>query len=88
MLTVKKLKEILSMHNDDARVILETSEDICHTVNLNDGTLVLSRHKPIGICNRTSGYVYPTNVEGYAGYCPELDEDLYQIEFTPLNQVV
>ena len=85
MLTVKKLKEILDMYNDDARVILVTSEDICHTVNLKDGTVVLSQYKPIGICNRTGGYVYPTDTEGYSGYCPELDEDLFQIEFTKLK---
>jgi hypothetical protein len=38
--------------------------------------------KPIGICNRTNTAVFPPQVEGYAGYCPELDEDLYEFEFT------
>jgi len=39
---------------------------------------------PIAICNRTGSFVYPTEVEGYYGYCPELDEDLYKMETTPL----
>ena len=42
-------------------------------------------NKPIGICNRTKTYVYPTTVKGYAGYCPELDEDLFTFEFTKFN---
>ena len=40
---------------------------------------------PIGICNRTKSLVYPSFVEGYTAYCPELDEDLYQFEFTPFK---
>ena len=43
--------------------------------------------KPIGICNRTNTYVYETEVEGYSAYCPELDEDLYLFEFTPLDEM-
>lgn len=39
---------------------------------------------PIAICNRTGSFVYRTEVEGYYGYCPELDEDLYKMETTPL----
>ena len=43
--------------------------------------VILSTQKPIGICNRSGGYVYPTSTEGYAGYSQELDEDLYEFEF-------
>ena len=35
----------------------------------------------IGRCARTNTLVYPSEVEGYTAYCPELDEDLYTIEF-------
>src|SRR5690606_18501340 len=41
--------------------------------------------EPIGICNRTKTLVYPTEVDGYSAYCPELNEDLYSFEFTPLK---
>ncbi len=40
--------------------------------------------EPIGICNRTKEYVYPSFVEGYSAYCPELDEDLYDMEWTKI----
>ena len=40
---------------------------------------------PIGTCNRTNGLVYPTTVDGYAGYSIELDEDVYEFEFTRFN---
>lgn len=36
---------------------------------------------PIGVCNRTETPVYPTETKDYAGYCPELDEDLFGFEF-------
>jgi hypothetical protein len=41
---------------------------------------------PIGVYmyNKTKAYVYPTSVEGYSGYCFELDEDLYDFEFTKI----
>lgn len=46
---------------------------------------ILEVVEPIGTCNRTGEYVYPSIVEGYTAYCPELDEDLYDIEWTPIK---
>jgi hypothetical protein len=43
---------------------------------------------PIGTCNRTNGFVYPTTVDGYAGYSIELDEDVYEFEFTKFKETV
>lgn len=83
MITVKQLKEMLSMYPDDMEITNEQRLGIIHVCNTSD-TLTLSPYKPIGICNRTGGNVYPSVVEGYDGYCPELDEDLYSHEF--LNQ--
>ena len=51
----------------------------------NETDLKIHYNKPIGICNRTKTYVYPTTVKGYAGYCPELDEDLFTFEFSKFN---
>lgn len=48
-------------------------------------TLELNNTKPIGRCNRTGEYVYPTVVAGYSAYCPELDEDLYDFEWCKLE---
>ena len=30
-------------------------------------------------------YVYPSVVDGYSAYCPELDEDLYDMEWTRID---
>ena len=38
--------------------------------------------KRIGICNRTGTFVFPTTTFGYSAYCPELDEDLYDFEWS------
>ena len=42
--------------------------------------------KAIGICNRTKTVVYETDVKGYSAYCPELDEDLYDMEWTKFDE--
>jgi hypothetical protein len=81
MLTVKQLKEMLSKYPDDMEITNEQSQGIIHVCNTSD-TLILSPYKPIGICKRTGGNVYPSVVGDYAGYCPELDEDLFEYEFT------
>ena len=38
--------------------------------------------KEIGICNRTETFVFHTTTFGYSAYCPELDEDLYDFEWS------
>jgi len=85
MLTKKELLKILEMYNDDAVITNEQNQNFIHAVSTYDGNMILSTTKPIGYCNRTDGYVYPTVVSGYAGFCPTTDEDLYEFEFTPLN---
>ena len=84
MSTKKELVLLFESYSDEAHVVTEQGEDITHLVNLTDGTIVMSSKKPIGVCNRTGGYVYPTVVSGYAGYCPELDEDLFSFEFASI----
>ncbi len=43
---------------------------------------------PIGKCNRTGEEVYITQTKGYSAFNPQLDEDLYAIEFTPYGEWV
>ena len=83
-LTVKKLKEILNGMRDDAIIVNEQNEDFIHI--LAEDTLRLSTTKPIGNCNRSGEYVYPSVVEGYSAFSPELDEDLYDMEWTPFEK--
>jgi len=59
----------------------EQHEYIVHAAKDSDGDLILSVDLPIGMCNRTGGLVYHTDVEGYSGYSMELHEDLYNFEF-------
>lgn len=83
-LTVKELKRFLQNCPDDMEIMTEQGEQFIHTVNMNDNTLVLSKHKPIGFCNRTGCYVYPTESNSehdYKAYSPALDEDLFEFEF-------
>lgn len=84
MSTIKKLIELLSMYPQDWEVVDEQNRPFIHIINAGVETdnLRLSTVLPIGLCNRTDSYVYPSIVEGYVAFCPELDEDLYESEFT------
>jgi len=86
-MTVKGLIEMLSIYDDNALITDENREDFVHITNLTNGDVVLSTLKPIGICNRTGGQVYPTKTPGYLGFCTELYEDLFGFEMT-LNETV
>ena len=79
-LTIGKLKEIIKSMRDDAIVSTEQNQDIVNMVACD--TLILSTTKPLGYCNRTGSNVYPSVVEGYSAFCPELDEDLYDMEWS------
>jgi len=81
-LTVKNLKDVLNNFRDDAIVRDIQLQDFIHLVSDSDGNLLLSKHRPIGRCDRSGEYVYPSEVDGYSAYCPELDEDLYDSEWT------
>lgn len=77
---VKELKKILEIMNDDAVITTQNLEDFVHLSTLDNGDVILSTEKPIGYCSRTGARVFPTKTEGYTAFCPELDEDLYNIE--------
>lgn len=84
--TVGKLIELLSKYPKDMEIGNEQNENFVHIINTESDTIILSTKKPIAICNRTGGYIYPTESDGYFGYCPELDEDVYKFETTPLKK--
>jgi hypothetical protein len=86
MTTIGKLIELLSEYPKDFVIHNEQNQPFIHIVNGGDN-VILSTAKPIGYCNRSGEYVYPSQVEGYSAFSPELDEDLYDIEWTPLNEV-
>lgn len=80
--TVKQLIEMLSQYNQDGFITNEQNEDFIHIRSTDDGDTILSTVSPIGYCNRTDAKVYPSKIKGYMAFCPELDEDLYSLEFT------
>ncbi|MDC7249490.1 MAG: hypothetical protein PQJ49_06215 [Sphaerochaetaceae bacterium] len=86
-LTVKDLREMINQKGlkEDAVVTDMQLRDFVHITHDTEGNIRLCTHRPIGRCNRTGEYVYPSEVEGYAAYCPELDEDLYEFEFTRID---
>lgn len=86
MLTIGKLKQIIEESGlSDAHVITnEQNQQFIHV--LSSDMIILSTVKPIGTCNRTGKKVYPSIVEGYTAFCPELDEDLYSFEWTPIDE--
>jgi hypothetical protein len=84
--TVGKLIELLSMYPKDMEISNQNNENFIHIVNTESDNVILSTEKPIAFCNRTGSYVYPTQSEGYFGYVPELDEDVYKFETTPLKK--
>jgi len=81
-LTKKKLIELLDAYSEDALITDEQNRSFIHIVNKTNGDIILSTTKPIGYCNRSGEYVYPSIIEGYDGFCAETDEDLYSFEFT------
>jgi len=81
--SVSKLIALLSKFPPSMGITNEQNEEFIHIINDND-RVILSTHKPIGTCNRTGTYVYPTVVDGYSAFCPELDEDLFESEWTPI----
>ena len=86
-LTFKDLKEFVNRKGfkDDAIVTDMQLQDFVHITHDTDGNIRFCTSRPIGRCNRTDEYVYPSEVDGYSAYCPELDEDLYDIEWTPID---
>ena len=86
-LTVKDLREIVNSKGlkEDAIVTDMQLQDFVHRTHDTDGNVRLCTSRPIGKCNRTGEYVYPSIVEGYSAYCPELDEDLYSMEWTKID---
>ena len=80
MTTIKDLIELLNKYPQNFVITDEQNRPFVHIINGEDN-VILSTQKPIGICNRSGGYVYPSIVEGYVGFSPDLDEDLYEFEF-------
>ena len=87
MTTVKQLIELLQPYakNDKASVTNHELADFIHICSMSNGDVILTTKKPIGYCNRSSGYVYPTEVEDYLGISPELDENVDLWEMTLPN---
>lgn len=84
MTTIKELIDLLSTYPQDFVITDEQNRPFIHIVNGSD-FVTLSTQKPIGICDRTSGCVYQSIIDDYKGFCPELDEDLYENEFTRIK---
>ena len=79
---VKELIEMLKQYNQEGYITNEQNQDFIHIRSTKSGDTILSVVAPIGECNRTGMKVYPSVVEGYSAFSPELDEDLYKFEFT------
>jgi len=86
-LTVKDLREFINSKGfkEDAIVTNMQLEDFLHMTHDTEGNVLLCTSRPIGRCNRTDEYVYPSVVDGYSAYCPELDEDLFDMEWYKLD---
>lgn len=84
MCTVGKLIALLSIYPETMEVVDEQNNPFIHVMNTSNNTVRLSTTQPIGICNRSGGYVYPSKVNNYDGYSPDIDEDLYDFEYKPL----
>lgn len=76
------LISVLLSYNLDKRVTDHENQEYIHVVSRDDGGTILTTEKPIGYCNRSSGYVYPTTVEDYVGVSTELDENVDFGEFS------
>ena len=84
MCTVEKLITLLSNYPMTLEVVDEQNNPFIHNMNTYNNTVRLSTTQPIGICNKSGGYVYPSKVNNYDEYSPDIDEDLYAFEYKPL----
>jgi hypothetical protein len=84
MTTVGEIIELLSVYPKDMVINDEQNRAFIHIVNLQD-SVILSPAKPIGYCNRSGEYVYPSIVDGYSAFCPSFDEDLFDMEWSPFE---
>lgn len=71
--------------NLDKKVRNHENQNFIHIVSDDEGGTILTTEKPIGYCNRSGGYVYPTSVEDYVGVSTELDENVDFGEFSLPN---
>ena len=83
---VKDLIEMLKQYNQEGYITNEQNQDFIHIRSTDIGDTILSVVAPIGECNRTGMKVYPSVVEGYSAFSPELDEDLFKFEFTKFHE--
>ena len=83
---VKDLIEMLKQYNQEGYITNEQNQDFIHIRSTDIGDTILSVVAPIGECNRTGMEVYPSVVEGYSAFSPELDEDLFKFEFTKFHE--
>tara|TARA_R110002012_G_scaffold316846_1_gene532402 strand:- start:305 stop:589 length:285 start_codon:yes stop_codon:yes gene_type:complete len=86
-LTIKDLREIINQKGlkEDAIVTDMQLENFVHITSDTEGNIILCTSRPIGRCNRTGEYVYPSVVNGYSAFCPELNEDLYEFEWIKID---
>ena len=86
-LTVKDLREIINRKGfrDDAIVTDMQLQDFVHITHDTVGNIRLCTSRPVGRCNRTDEYVYPSVVDGYSAFCPESNEDLYDFEWYKID---
>lgn len=84
MLLVKDFIEFLKYCNPNSKIILDNGEDIKHYINTENGDIVLSDKVPDKLCCKCGNPVYPNRISNsdYSYYCPNCDEDLYNIEVT------
>lgn len=75
----------LMSYNLDEMVTDHENQNFIHIVSRDNGGTILTTEKPIGYCNRSGGYVYPTTVEDYVGVSTELDENVDLGEFSLPN---
>ena len=83
-LTTGQLIKKLEKYPSDWGVTNEQNEEFVHIIN-DDERVIISTKKPIGTCNRTGTHVYPTEVEGYSAFSPQIDADLINAEWTPFD---
>ena len=82
MITKKELIEAIKHSPDDAIITVLGQGEIVHIMQ--DGNILLSAQKPIGLCLQCGEYVYAETNQGleqYPAFCPSCDENKFSFEF-------
>lgn len=88
-MTIKELKEKLSIYNENMIITDQHNQNFIHIVNRQGNTITLSTEYPQGYCGKCGDYVYKETHKDidYPYICPTCDENMFEFEITNQKEI-